>query len=217
MTDVHTQPLIAEQGAIRVDPYSKQSSSDPSLASLPPSMARTVGAGSGDPNSPAANPDANGDGTLDAEELGHLQDAAANGDKESWDLLNALKLPLGIAAGAAALYGAARGGLALTDAVMKSRGSGIMGTTHNGPPTVDPSERIAGLLPGKGQDKLPAPAATPAITDTTGSRFNQAGPPSRPALEDMRTPYQKSGGKLPHASKSGDLLRKAAGAVRRMH
>src|SRR4051812_14983113 len=120
MADPKTTPLTAERGAYRVDPYAKPSS-DPSLSSLPKSVARSAGVGSGDPSvSGFEGTNFLDDGEISADELGHLQTAAANGDKESWDLLNALKLPLGIAAGAAALYGTARAGASLVDAYSKS-------------------------------------------------------------------------------------------------
>lgn len=212
MADVRTQPLMAEQGAIRVDPYSQPSS-------LPPSVERSAGLtqqSGAQGSSPAANPDVNQDGELDAEELGHLQDAAANGDKESWDMLNALKLPLGVAAGAAALYGAARGGLALTDAVMKSRGASVMGGSQVGQHTVDPSNRVAGLLTGPSNRVAPPPTQQLLPAPHEGPIPGQA-PPGVAALEDMRTPYTKSGGKLPTGAAGSEALKAAAQALRRMH
>lgn len=213
MADVQGKPLIAQKGAVRVEPYAQP---DPSLASLPASVQRSVGGGASG-GSPSSNPDTNGDGELSAEELGHLQDAAANGDKESWDLLNALKLPLGVAAGAAALYGVGRGALSLVDSVAKS-GPGMMDASRRAGPG-GATMPVQKALPAPPQKLLPSPAQTPQaqVTDTTGSRFNQAGPTSQPQLPDQRTIYEKTGGKLPTGSAAGDALRAAAKAARRMH
>lgn len=206
MVDVRTQPLIAEKNAIRVDPY-PQPSSDP-LSTLPPSVAKSAGASARTPSA-ADNPDVDGDGQLSQEEIGHLQQAAATGDKEAFDLLNALQLPLGIAAGAAGLYGAVRGGLALTDAVAKSKGMEMVpsGKRKDGKTTFDPAR--------DGMNKvLPQ---TPLLTDQTGGRFNQPAPQEPLQLPDSRSIYEKSGGKLPTGAAAGSALREAARAARRMH
>lgn len=199
------QPLIGD-GGIRSVPFA-QPTVDPALASLPPSVARSagVGSGAGGPPSPPADPDTNGNGQLDPDEITHLQQAAATGDKESFDLLNALKLPLGVAAGAAALYGATRGGLALTDAVAKRKGMSMYGDQVRTPGTnmAPPDPMLS--LPSK------APLALPAPDD---ARFNQPAPVEPLALPDHRSFYEKSGGKLPSASHVGELLRAASAAMR---
>lgn len=201
--DVRTQPLIAQQGNIRVDPFAQAP-----VTQLPPSMARTLGGvgGSGQDASADQIDPSKIDPSMfeiNAEELGHLQDAAANGDKESWDLLNALKLPLGVAAGATALYGAARGGASLIDAVGKAKGLEMV-----------PSGRTGGVHAAPEPQKL-LPNPTKAITDQTGSRFNQSGPEALKQLSDHRTIYEKTGGKLPTGVAAGDALRAAARAAMR--
>jgi hypothetical protein len=174
--DVRTQPLIAQQGNIRVEPFAQ-----PASTQLPPSMARTLGksgaGGSGqeelqsnfDPNSIKIDEPFE----FTPEEVAHLQQAAASGDKESFDLLNALKIPLGVAAGAAALYGGTRGALSLVDAYGKMKGMEMVPSGRTGGNTKSsvPPEPQRLLTNERGQQLLPAPQGK--ITDTTGTRFQQ--------------------------------------------
>lgn len=214
--DVRAQPLIAQQGNIRVEPFATPPV--PSVK-LPPSVERTLGHGglgggvptdqvdlgidrSEDPASALKGLDDNGDGVFDEHDVAHLQQAAASGDKESVDLLKALGIPLLAAAGG---YAALRGGLSLVDVVGKAKGmemvnSGRTGGVHapQAPPVI-----------------LPNPVK--AITDQTGSRFEQPAPEHSklPQLTDQRSIYEKIGGKLPTGSAAGEALRAAARAVRR--
>lgn len=209
--DVRTQPLIAQDGNIRVDPYA---SSNPQVQ-LPPSVQRTLGHGSGQAaEMPAGGFDASqvdpsqynitaDQYELTPEELAHIQAAASKGDKESWDILNALKLPLGVAAGAAALYGATRGGLSLVDAVGKAKGMEMV-----------PSGRTGGVHAPPSPPKL-LPNPIKAITDQTGTRMQQPAPRTPIRITDQRPIYEKTGGKLPTGAAAGDALRAAARAVRR--
>lgn len=208
MADLRTQPLTAERGAYRVEPYARPSS-DPSLATLPKSVARSAGVGSNETpgfDSATASIDVpkDADFELTPEEVGHLQNSAANGDKESWDLLNALKLPLGIAAGAAALYGTARGGTALLDAHMRANGQARFGDQSRN--SVGAKAEPQRLLPAPNKMGVPQPVQTGPDLSTP-----QAFP------TDQRSIYEKTGGKLPTGVKAGEMLREAAKAVRRMH
>lgn len=211
MADLKTQPLTAERGAYRVEPYA-QPSSDPSLASLPKSVARSAGVGSGTPGDPSFTgaEGIDNEGDITPEDLGHLQNAAANGDKESWDILNALKLPLGIAAGAAALFGTAAAGTHLVNSVANSKGINMVPNGRNAPgvTTYDPVRDGMNHFTPK-QGLLPAPATGPIPQPDLSTPQLQ--------LPDQRTAYQKSGGKLPTGAAAGEALREAARALRRTH
>lgn len=178
MVDVIAKPLVAQGGVIRADPYPQSSAP---IAELPPSMQRTLEAHAANPGM-ASLPEGGVHDELTSEELGHIQEAAAQGDKESWDLLNALKLPLGVAAGAAALYGATRGGLKLVDVLSKNN-SGVMDASRVRDPNNKaplPPEAQRALEGRNGQKFLPAPQGK--ITDTTGTRFNNGTSIEQPKL-----------------------------------
>jgi hypothetical protein len=204
--DVRTQPLIAQQGNIRVEPFAPATSTP-----LPPSMARTLGkSGAGGSGQEELQPNFDPNAIkidepfeFTPEEVAHLQQAAASGDKESFDLLNALKIPLGVAAGAAALYGGTRGALSLVDAYGKMKGMEMM-----------PSGRTGGNhVPPEPMKLLPNPIKQ--ITDQTAGRMNQPAPQEQLQLPDRRTIYEKSGGKIPTGNAAAEALREAARVMRR--
>jgi hypothetical protein len=201
MADLQSKPLVAEGGQYRLEPYAQPS--DPSLAGLPKSVAKSATAskdryGNYDIQVPNEK-----DFELTPEEVGHLQNAAANGDGESLNFLKMLGLPLGAAA-------AIGSGVLLRNA-LKNRGQttnypGYGDVDVNGnpkfvnandlPPSpyeIHPGDNIvspAESLPA-GQQALPAPpqqkllpAPQGKITDTTRSRFNQPGPPQQQLLPD---------------------------------
>lgn len=205
MSDFRAVPIISDQQALRVNPLASQASSAP-VAKAAPAGVGASGVQQFSPQS-GTSPDINGDGELDEDEVAALQTAAEQGDGEALDFLKQLGLPLlGGAAALAGGYGAVRGGLALTDALSRNRGGGAglfgdqartagpVDSVNMRPQEQDPFIRQApkvlgadpaqGLLPAPQaavgqvpQQRLPAPNR--AITDQSGTRFNQGVDPAR--------------------------------------
>lgn len=211
MPDFQSIPIISDKNALRVDPFANQASSVQSVGpSVPGSRINSANPYAG-PSSPAA--DAVADGDITPDETTHLQEAAASGDKEAFDLLDALGLPLGIAAGMAAVYGAYKGGQALRNSRMAAQGSDTLpdgtskfvngndiprtpgeyypGDMTNIVPVGEPSPYITPEMMRQPQQqvgmeqRLALPAPNRQITDQRGSRFNQAAPVERKAIPDL--------------------------------